>query len=82
MEIGNLIGNSKDFSNWIEKNNEKPIEIQLSFQWIPVKILLRNKLKFKWNSNEYPFEIKLEFNSNMKFQWYINENFKENGAWN
>ena len=47
MEIGNPKFNwkFKRLFKFNRNNNEKPIEIQLSFQWIPVEISMRDKLK-------------------------------------
>ena len=55
--IGNSIGNSNGYLKFNRNNNEMPIEIQFSFQWIPVKI----SMKHQWKSIGNPVEISMKF---------------------
>ena len=79
LEIGNW--KFKRHLKLNRNNNEIPMKIQLSFQWIPVEISMKqhwksignpvgNAIKKSWNFNEIPMEIiGYQVKISMKLKW-------------
>ena len=76
IEIGNSIGNSNGYLKFDRNNNEitnknpavNTFEISMTCQWKSigklVEIIMKDKLKFQWNTNGNPLCIQLKFQFN------------------